>query len=156
DGTDLNPAMLVRWQTYLSRTRRNGDPIFIPWHALAALTESEFTARAATEIARLAEHAIGTTRRNGTGAPAPPVNPVIARALVEGRPRSMSDVARIYGDVLNQVEKLWQDAAHRATLEMRSPGPFPIPALEALRQVFHGEESPPEVPMDPFGELALL
>ena len=44
----------------------------------------------------------------------------------------------------------------RAALEGRPAGPLPVPALESLRQVFHGPDSPPEVPMDPFGELALL
>ncbi len=42
DGTDLNPAMLVRWQSYLSRTRKVRDPVFVPWHALAALPPGEF------------------------------------------------------------------------------------------------------------------
>ena len=39
DGSDLNPAMLVRWQAYLTRTRKEHDPVFAPWHALAALPE---------------------------------------------------------------------------------------------------------------------
>ena len=30
DGNDLNPAMLVRWQAYLSRTRKGHDPVFAP------------------------------------------------------------------------------------------------------------------------------
>ena len=42
DGTDLNPAMLVRWQSYLSRTRKARDPAFAPWHELAALPPGEF------------------------------------------------------------------------------------------------------------------
>src|SRR5262249_33421763 len=41
DGTDLNPAMLVRWQTYLSRTRRDRDPVFAAWHDLASLPEHD-------------------------------------------------------------------------------------------------------------------
>ena len=68
----------------------------------------------------------------------------------------MAEVARIYGKLLNGVEALWQDAARRASIEGREPGPLPVPALESMRQVFHGPDSPPEVPMDPFGELALL
>ncbi|MGP0067290.1 MAG: PSD1 and planctomycete cytochrome C domain-containing protein [Isosphaeraceae bacterium] len=142
DGTDLNPSMLVRWQAYLSRTRKEHHPVFAPWHALAALPESEFASRSGPAIARFATD--------------PMVNPIIARALVDGSPRSMAEVARIYGDVLNRVEALWQDAARRASLNNWQPGPLPVPALEALRQVFHGPDSPPEVPMDPFGILALL
>ncbi len=142
DGTDLNPSMLVRWQAYLSRTRKGHDPVFAPWHALAALPERAFADRSRPMIARFAaDHT---------------VNPVIARALAEGSPRSMAEVARTYGDVLNRVEALWQDAARRATMDGRTPGPLPVPAMESLRQVFHGPDSPPEVPMDPFGTLGLL
>ena len=143
DGTDLNPSMLVRWQAYLSRTRKEHDPVFALWHALAALPEPAFADRARGVIDRLASADL-------------PVNSVIARALVEGSPRSMADVARIYGEVLNRVEPLWQDAERRVALDGRRPGPLPVPALESLRRVFHGPDSPPEVPMDPFGDLALL
>src|SRR5207302_1327749 len=54
DGTDLNPAMLVRWRAYLSRTRKERDPAFVPWHALAVLPDGEFAARSAALIARFA------------------------------------------------------------------------------------------------------
>ncbi len=87
DGTDLNPAMLVRWQSYLARTRKARDPVFAPWHALAALPPGEFARRSAPLIAAFVKAASG----------GPSVNPVIARALAEGRPGSMADVARIYG-----------------------------------------------------------
>ncbi len=142
DGTDLNPSMLVRWQAFLSRTRKAHDPAFVPWHDLAALPDHTFADRSRPLIARFAaDNAI---------------NPIIARALADGSPRSMADVARIYGDVLNRVEVLWQDSARRAAMDGRTPGPLPVPAMEALRQVFHSPDSPPEVPMDPFGILGLL
>jgi Protein of unknown function (DUF1553) len=50
-------------------------------------------------------------------------------------------VARIYGRELNRVETCGQETA---------------PELEELRRVFHGTDSPVDVPLDPFGELALL
>ncbi len=129
DGTDLNPAMVIRWQSYLARTRKSRDPVFAPWHALAALSPAEFAVRSAPLIASFA----GGDRQS--------VNPVIARALAEGRPKSMADAARIYGRELNRVEAL---------------GPSAAPELEELRRVFHGADSPADVPLDPFGELALL
>ena len=55
DGGDLNPKMLVRWQTYLRRTRRPHHPVFAPWHALAALPPADFAARAAELCARWAD-----------------------------------------------------------------------------------------------------
>ncbi len=153
DGTDLNPAMLVRWQGYLSRTRKGHDPVFAPWHALAVLPKRAFASQSGPLIARLAASA--SAGHAGDSAELP-INPIIARSLAEGSPRSLTEVARIYGEVLNRVESLWQDAARRASIEGRAPGPLPVPALESLRQVFHGPDCPPEVPMDPFGELALL
>jgi hypothetical protein len=132
DGTDLNPSMVIRWQSYLERTRKARDPVFAPWHALAPVSPSEFAARSAPLIASFAK-AAERDRRS--------VNPVIARALAEGRPTSMADVARIYTRELNRVEAMRQDAA---------------PELEELRRVFHGVDSPVDVPLDPFGELALL
>ncbi len=112
---------------------------------------AQFSTRSGPLIARFAAEA-----GEGSTDAARPVNPLIVRALVEGSPRSLAAVARIYGEVLNHVEALSQDAARRASIEGRAPGPLPVPALESLRQVFHGPDSPPEVPMDPFGELALL
>ena len=41
-------------------------------------------------------------------------------------------------------------------LNGREPAPLPDPALEQLRQVFHGPDAPADVPMAPFGDLALL
>ena len=51
DGTDLNPTMLVRWQVYLARMRKTHDPVFAPWHALAALPEARLCVGAARLIA---------------------------------------------------------------------------------------------------------
>jgi Protein of unknown function (DUF1553)/Protein of unknown function (DUF1549)/Planctomycete cytochrome C len=146
DGNDLNPTMLVRWQAYLSRTRKGHDPVFAPWHALAILPEAEFTSRAEPLIARfVAEADVSRT-----------INPVVARALADRAPRSLAETARIYAQLLNNVEQLWQDSARRAKLEGRTPQPLPVPALESLRLVFHGPDSPADVRLDPFGDLALL
>ena len=138
--------MLVRWQAYLSRTRRDHDPIFSIWHALAALPHAEFPSRAGPVIAQI----MARTDSVQT------INPVVARVLADESPRSLADTARIYARVLLNVELIWQDVERRAMLEGRTPGPVPDPALESLRQVFHGRESPVEVRLDPFGDLALL
>ena len=44
----------------------------------------------------------------------------------------------------------------RAALDGRAPEPLPDPALESLRQVFYGPDSPPNVVMLPYGDLGLL
>ncbi len=142
DGTDLNPAMLVRWQSYLARTRKARDPVFAPWHALAALPPGDFGRRSASLIARFVKSTSGD----------PSINPIIAHALAEGRPGSMADVARVYGRELNRAEGLWQVAIWAG----RGRRPRLPTAVEELHRVFHGPDSPVDVPLDPFGELALL
>jgi hypothetical protein len=138
DGTDLNPAMLIRWQSYLARTRKTRDPVFAPWHALAALPQAEFAARSGPMMASFAKAA----------------NPIIVRALAEGRPKSMADVAGIYGRELNRVEAFGRMVSWLGGSRGRLPH---LPAApEELRRVFHGPDSPADVPLAPFGELALL
>ena len=44
----------------------------------------------------------------------------------------------------------------RAVLDGRTPEALPEPALESLRQVFYGPDSPPNVVMLPYGDLGLL
>jgi mono/diheme cytochrome c family protein len=143
DGGDLNPAMLHRWEVYLERTRRSRHPVFVPWHALAALPEADFEARASVVCARLGESPH-------------PVNPIIARALADHPPKTLAEAARTYARVLNGAEALWQESAGRAALNGSAPPPLPVAALEELRRVFHGPDSAPDVPPSPVGDLALL
>jgi hypothetical protein len=41
-------------------------------------------------------------------------------------------------------------------LNGKAPGPLPVPALEELRQVFHGPDGPPNLPRGAVNDLALL
>jgi hypothetical protein len=85
-----------------------------------------------------------------------PINPVLARALAGRPPRSLAEAASLYASLLEDVERIWQDAERRAALDGRTPGPLPVPALESLRQVFHGLDSPPNIVMLDYGDLGLL
>ena len=89
DGGDLNPKMLLRWQAYLSRTRKGHDPVFAPWHALAALPDARVRRRGEEPFVPACRHP-----RPGT-----PVNPSVARALADAPPA----LARGAG------QDLWQD-----------------------------------------------
>jgi hypothetical protein len=147
DGTDLNPKMLLRWQVYLERTAKVHHPIFAPWHAFAALPENEFSARAASLLAEIASAAD----------PARPVNPLVAKAFAARPPRSLAEAAQRYGELLNAVDQHWQALRALASAtnqpECRT---LPDPAEEELRRVFYGPDAPPDVPMNPVGDLALL
>jgi hypothetical protein len=140
DGTDLNPTMLIRWQVYLARMRKTQDKVFAPWYALAELPERDF--------ARGAERLIAKQTISG--------NPLVMQALAVRPPRSLAEVAETYGQLLYRVDQIWQDRVRRAALDGRTPEPLPDSALEALRQVFYGPDSPPNVVMLPYGDLGLL
>jgi len=152
DGTDLNPTMLIRWQVYLARTRKTQEEVFAPWHALASLPDGDF-ARSAAHV--IAKYNLSNEAATGKGVTVL-ANPLVLRALAARPLRSLADVAQVYGQVLNGVEQIWQDKIRRFTLDGRPAEPLPDPALESLRQVFHGSDSPPNVIMLPYGDLGLL
>ena len=141
DGNDLNPTMIVRWQSYLERSRRGHHPVFSPWHALAALPETDFPARAASLCAEFE---------------ARPVNPLVARALTDSPPRSLADAAKVYARLLNATEFLTRDHDRRAALNGSPPGPLPVAAHQQLREVFHGPDAPPDASPTALSNLELL
>ena len=152
DGTDLNPTMLVRWQVYLARMRKTQDEVFAPWQALASLPAGDFASSAARLLAEL-------TLANEYDAKAGAVsrvNPLVMQALAARPPRSLAEAAETYGRLLSGVDQIWQERIRRAALDGRTPEPLADAALESLRQVFYGPDSPPNVAMLPYGDLALL
>jgi hypothetical protein len=38
----LNLHMLARWRKYLAKSKESGDPVFVPWHAAAAIPDQDF------------------------------------------------------------------------------------------------------------------
>jgi cytochrome c553 len=156
DSTDLNPAMLIRWQNYLARTRNTRDPVFVPWHALAELPAQKFAQGAATALARLADGFRRTPTENGQDQKRPAVNSVILQALLSEPPNSLAEVARTYAKLLGKADQLWRDVERRAALDGRKPGPLPYVSWEALRQVLYGADSPLDISRESFGELALF
>jgi hypothetical protein len=147
DGGDLNPTMLSRWQAYLERTRKRHDPVWAPWHALAALPQKEFTAGARAVVNRLA---------NGR-MPGGRVNRLVARAFARKPPTTLAEAAKRYGELLNAVEKRRQQELER-TREVGGPPQVRLadPDQEELRLVFHGPGAPPNVPPGLISDLQLL
>jgi mono/diheme cytochrome c family protein len=144
---DLNPTMIVRWWVLLDQTRRKHDPVWAPWHALAALPEAEFAARAPSVCAELA----------AANDPHRPYNHLVVQALVDPPPASMKEVAERYSKLLNRVEALWQETLTAAAGSGQVPDRLPNDAEEELRKVFHGPEAPPDLPPAfGYGLLTLL
>jgi hypothetical protein len=147
DGNDLNPRMLHRWRVYLERTRRTHHPVFGPWHLFAALPEKEFAPQAAALAAQF------VTRPDS----AHPVNPLVGKAFADKPPRTLIEAAQRYGELLNAVDKRWQESLRQAaTAKHAAPAALPDAAAEELRQVFYGPDGPPNVAMNPVGDLDLL
>ena len=73
------------------------------------------------------------------------------RRFADQPPQTLAEVAQRYGELLNDVEQALAGAAGE-----RRPHGAADPAQEELRQVFHGPDSPPNVPLTPIGDLALL
>ncbi|WP_422928199.1 PSD1 and planctomycete cytochrome C domain-containing protein [Singulisphaera sp. PoT] len=146
DGGDLNPKMVIRWRVFLDRTRKKHDPVLAPWHAFAAMPTEGFADNAKAYCESLAKPEDGSH----------PINPIVAKEFAEHPPKSLVEASQTYACLFNQVEKPWQEAAQRDALNKAPRSPLPDPAMEALAQVFHGPDAPPEVPFDPYGDLALL
>ena len=147
DPNDLNPTMIIRYQSYLARTRRNGDPAWVLWHALADLPPADFSA-----------HAPEVIRSVIAEAPADrPVHPWVAAALLAEPPVTFADVATRYGKLLVGVGQLWQTELKRAE-QAKQPAPPGLPdlAADALRLTLDGPEAPAALLPSEINELMLL
>lgn len=142
DGSDLNPKMLQRWRLYLERARRRGHPVFVPWHALGALSEAEFASKGAELIA-------GWQTDAG-------VNRLVAKRLAEAGPRDLQAVAACYGELFREVVRAWEEAQAAATAAGMQVLCLPEAEREQIRQVLYASDAPPSVPYNPMGDLELL
>ncbi len=147
DGSDLNPTMIIRYQVFLERSRAGHDPVLAIWHTLAALPEDQVAAKAAEVV----EQQIAGQSADK------PINPLVAGAFL-GKPlKDLADAARIYGELLNGAEHLWQSTVAQASAAKQSPPTALADAnAEALRQVFHGPQAPANFSTSEIGVLALL
>ena len=145
DASDLNPAMIVRWQAYLARSRRTKEPVFAIWHAMADLPAADFSSQAAALLAGFAE-------------PQRPaeVNPLILAAVVAKPPANLAELAARYAEVLSEIDGEWQKRVEKAKQASHPPAPLEEHEREALRHVFYGADSPAILQRSPIGDLDLL
>ncbi|MBI3409607.1 MAG: PSD1 domain-containing protein, partial [Planctomycetes bacterium] len=139
DGSDLNPTMIGRWKAFLDRRAKKHDPVFAPWFAFSALADKEFAAGA---VKVCGEIQLPPANR--------PINSRVAKLFAGKPPTGIAEVAARYGKLLNETH------ATRLILTLLA-FPLPVSAEErALLDVFDAANSPPNVPMAIFGDLALL
>ncbi|TMQ29469.1 MAG: DUF1553 domain-containing protein, partial [Planctomycetota bacterium] len=79
------------------------------------------------------------------------------RAFATRTPRNLAEAAERYRELLNGVDRLWQQAlADSAATGKPPPTALADPAQEELRQVFYGIDSPTNIAINPVGDLDLL
>jgi hypothetical protein len=129
DTGELNPAEVERWRKFLQTSRKNQDPVFAPWNALADLSDKEFSVSAVT-----AKLAASDPARS---------NPLVVQALTAKPPTSLREAAQRYGDLFLAADKLWQEAVKKAaSTKAPASGALTDPAWEQLRQAFIGPGKP--------------
>ena len=133
DVPELNPVMLQRWRRYIDSTSKKHHPVFAPWHALAALPEADFSAKAAELSPKLA----------APSDPNQPINPLVAKLFEGTPPSSFLEVTRRYAKLLSEVDAGWQALLAEAEKnKAATPTALPDPAQEELRQVLFADGSP--------------
>ncbi len=135
--TDLIPAVVWRWESYIASEAHAGNPVWGPWQRFAELQPEEFATRA-SEVA--AELTGGHPKSSEASEVA--VNPLVA-ALLQPPPASMRDLAERYAKLFTEIDKAWTASVEAATkIGVPPPTELPQPEAEALRQVLYGPASP--------------
>ena len=145
---DIHPVVVQRYWLYLQRTRKQHDPVWAPWHALAALSAEDF----ALQSGKLCtDMSIDQNDANH-------VNSLVAQALSAKPLQTMKEVAERYAELLGQIDRQWQELQRQAAaVGQPAPAGLRDPHAEQLRLVFYGSDAPANVPrVAGWGVLTLL
>lgn len=156
---DLRPLILNRWREYLSKLSED-DPVFGPWKRLQDVPAERFEEAVADLVARM-------RKENGDPKKLPPDhafagnpprwNPRIVDALARRRPKSMLELADVYGAVFAQAQREWLQGLLAAALEAAPDGQvvpdgdprhatINSPVLRQLRRHLYAPGTPCAVP----------
>lgn len=126
---DLFPAFVHRWEAFLRRAQREGDPIFAAWHRFAELDEDQFADAAAEVSAQL------------LALPAEQSHPLVAQAMTPP-PQSMHEVAERYAALLSEIDQQWSELQSQ---QSEATG-WGDDQREPLRRLLYDNHSPCQVP----------
>ncbi|WP_197444081.1 DUF1553 domain-containing protein [Maioricimonas rarisocia] len=121
------------WIDLVARRMRENDPVFVPWKLLVESPEAEFVDRVA--------RCVDPERSGELGGPA---NPKILAAMADAPPKSLVDLAGVYGKVLAAVDQQWQQTLK----ENPQAEKLDEPAAEEIRRVLYGPGSVSDVPVE--------
>ncbi len=122
------------WGRFVLSRVKQGDSVFLPWGAMAALPAEEFSSKAAELMTRYAADQAASTI----------VHPRIWEELQASPPQSMVDLARLYGRVLSETDRAWKELP--AATSGERPEELADPAEEQLRRVLYGPGSITDLP----------
>ncbi len=135
--SDLLPAFVRSWESYLYESGRRNDPIFSAWHAYADIPLTEFARRSASVTEQLHQ------------SPSQLTNAIVARQF-ETPPESFDEVIDRYGEIFTTVDGRWKElVSQRSHDQLDPPSQLSDPDAEQLRQVLYGPGSPCVVPEGP-------
>ena len=120
--SDFNLFVLRRWRDYLNRARENNDPVFAAWNAFVAMPADRWPGNIAETLQSLPAGA----------------NAEVKKALMANAPKSMDEVAKLYGQVLAKFD---------------GPVVNADPAAEKLRLVLRASGAPANVPLENFIDI---
>jgi len=127
--------LVERWKRYLEQSAKSEHRVFGPWNQLAKSTTDEFPAKTNQLIE------LWKMERNPEAAK---VNAMVRQAIINGAPKTLPDLAKVYGDLFNQVVAQW-DARRKEAADAKG---LADEAAEELRLILYGEGSPAVVTMD--------
>jgi len=126
--------LVERWRRYLDQTAKAEHRVFGPWHQLAKSLPADFPARCQELIAQWQTDPAAADR----------VNARVRAAIAESQPKTLPDLARAYGNMLQRVREEW--TSHLK--EMPDSKALPDAVAEELRLVLYGEGSAAQVNPD--------
>ena len=105
---DLRPPVIARWRKYLDENAKPDDPVFGPWHDLMQLPLATENAEpgipSSAPFAQPAAEVLEAWKSKPDGTQPGQINPLVRNALIGGTLTNRADVARVYGELLKQVD----------------------------------------------------
>lgn len=119
--------VVQKWDSWLDKTANRHHPIASPFHWFAKLPAKDFPQQAAALVKRFNE----LEKSRGK------INPRMRQAFEKNAPKSMADVVKTMGNVLDQINQQWI-AAIKANAKLKL---FPDAADEQLRRFMYIADS---------------
>ena len=106
---DVRQLVLNRWREYLAKMPSD-DPVFGPWVTLFKTDPAEFSQRCSELVASM-KAANGDpaqfANQQSLGLNAPAWNPRVIEAIEKKQPKSLVELAEVYGSVFAELHKNW-------------------------------------------------